>query len=75
MEFTGTVVRKPFAPLSKSAHVAVFLVTDTAEYKLERHDGNPCRDEVLEALVGSRIECAGTVIGHVLRMSKWQVLP
>ena len=75
MEFTGTVVRKPFAPLSKSAHLAVFLVTDTAEYKLERLDGNPFHDEVLETLVGSRIECTGQMIGYVLRISKWRVLP
>ena len=74
MEFTGTVVRKPFAPLSKSAHLAVFLVTDAAEYKLEREDGNPFHDEVLEKLVDSRIECTGKVIGYVLRMSKWKVL-
>ncbi|MHA3772701.1 hypothetical protein ACXR0O_14300 [Verrucomicrobiota bacterium sgz303538] len=74
MEFTGTVVKKPFAPASKSAHEAVWLSTEQGEFKLEREEGNPFHDPELEALVGKRITCTGKLIGYLLRIRDWKVL-
>jgi hypothetical protein len=71
MEYTGKVTCKPFAAGSKSAHEAVWLVTDSAEYKLEREEGNPFHDPVLEGLIGKRISCKGKVLGTILRISEW----
>lgn len=72
MELTGTVVKHPFAPASKSAHEAVWLVTDQGEFKLEREAGNPFHDPELDALVGRRITCVGSVIGYVFRIRGWR---
>ena len=75
MEFTGTVVRKPFAPASKSAHDALWLQTVETEYKLEREGGNPFRDPDLDALEGKQIACGGIVLGPgILRISSWRVV-
>jgi hypothetical protein len=71
MQYIGTVVQKPFAPASKSAHEAVWLATDAAEYKLEREEGNPFHDPELIALVGRRIRCEGKLFGKVLRITSW----
>ena len=71
MEYTGEVVRRPFAAGSKSAHEAVWLVTGSGEYKLEREEGNPFHDPVLQELVGKRIRCKGKLLGTILRISEW----
>lgn len=73
MELTGTVVKKPFAPASKSAHEAVWLVTDQGEFKLEREEGNPFHDPELEKLVGKRITCVGNLVGYVFRIREWRM--
>lgn len=73
MELTGTVVRKPFAPSSKSTHEAVFLSTEEGAYKLEREEGNPYSDPELEKLVGSKITGVGNVLGYVFRMRTWKL--
>ena len=72
MELTGTVVKKPFAPASKSAHEAVWLLTEQGEFKLEREEGNPFHDPELEKLVGRRITAVGKVIGSVFRIREWK---
>ena len=74
MEYVGTVMRKAFAPASKSGHEAIWLKTDAAEYKLEREEGNPFLDPVLEELVGKRIKCSGQMFGVVLRIREWSVM-
>ncbi|RYD61296.1 MAG: hypothetical protein EOP84_35890 [Verrucomicrobiaceae bacterium] len=72
MELTGTVIKKPFASASKSAHEAVFLSTSGGDFKLEREEGNPFSDPELENLVGRRITCEGHLIGYTFRMSRWK---
>lgn len=72
MELTGTVVKHPFAPASKSAHEAVWLVTEQGEFKLEREEGNPFHDPELEKLVGKRITGVGNLIGYVFRIREWR---
>ena len=74
MEFSGQVIRKTFARGSKSEHEAVFLVTPEREYKLVRADGNPFHDPDLDALVGKRIACSGTVEDYLLTLDDWKVL-
>ena len=68
MDFTGLVIRKTFAPGSKSEHAAVFLSTEEGDYKLERAQGNPFRDPEIGALVGKRVIASGRLLeGHTLR--------
>ena len=73
MKFEGIVVRKSFGKGSKSAHEAVYLKTEAAEYVLRREGGNPFRDPELDKLVGKRIACEGFVTGYTLIMSQWRV--
>lgn len=73
MELTGTVVKMPFAPASKSAHEAVFLQTEQGDYKLEREEGNPFKDPELEKLIGRRISCEGRFVGYVFRITDWKM--
>ncbi len=74
MEFSGRVVKKAFAPGSKSAHEAVLLVTDEETYKLRRTGGHAFHDPALEALVGKKIRCQGKVAGYSLIIDTWDLL-
>jgi hypothetical protein len=71
MEYTGRVVRRPFAVGSKSERNAVILVTDAGQYVLRRQGGNPFRDPELDRLVGQTIRCSGFVRDYTLIMSEW----
>lgn len=72
MVLSGRVEKKAFAPRSKSAHDAVFLVTETGQYVLRRQGGNPFRDPELEKLVGKTISCTGDITGYTFLMSDWR---
>ncbi len=74
MRCSGRIVKKMFAPGSKSEHEAVFLVTEDREFPLRRLGGNPFRDEELERLVGHQIRCEGNVAGATFIMSQWDVV-
>ena len=75
MEFSGSVVRKPFAEGTKSERTAIYLVTDQGQYLLRREGANPLHDPVLEVLPGSRIRCQGTLHGYTLILTSYEVLP
>ena len=73
MEWHGTVIFKLLRRGTKSEHRAVVLSTASGDYKLRRTGGNPFRDETLEALVGKRIRCTGTLDGDEIFMDDWSV--
>jgi hypothetical protein len=70
--YAGSVVQKRVSPGSKSDRVAVLLKTHGQELILRRKDGNPFKDEVLEGLVGKRIEATGILAGKTLIMKGWE---
>lgn len=72
MQFTGHVIKKPFATGSKSARDAVLLATDQGEYVLRRQGGNPFHDESLEQLVGKQIVAEGVLTGYTLLLTSWE---
>jgi hypothetical protein len=73
-ERTGAVVRQSYAPGSKSERDAVMLVTDGEQYLLRREGGNPFHDPELDALVGKRLRCRGTIHGSTFILAGWEVL-
>jgi hypothetical protein len=75
MEFTGSVVSKPFAVGSKSERTGIYLLTDQGEFLLRREGGNPFHDPVLEGLAGSRIACRGDLHGYTLIITSYEILP
>lgn len=75
MEFVGQVRRRRVSAGSKSERAAVTLVTDSGEYVLRRHAGNPFRDPVLEGLVGKTIRGEGRLTGTTLVLTGWTVEP
>jgi hypothetical protein len=72
MEFTGRVVRKPFAVGSKSEHAAAWLVTADGEYVLRRIGGLAFGDPVVDALVGKTVRCEGELVNQYLFFSSCQ---
>jgi hypothetical protein len=72
MEMTGRVVRQELAGGSKSEHHGVVLETEGGSFVLRREEGNPFRDEALDALVGQRIRARGFTAGRTLVMSGWE---
>jgi len=72
--FQGQVVKRPFAPGSKSESERVFLVTPTREYELQRVGGNPFQDDKLEELVGKRVRCSGELEGYTLFLHHYREL-
>jgi hypothetical protein len=72
IELAGIVQRRPVASGSKSEREAVVLVTDDAVLLLRRPGGNPFADPELDALVGKRVRCRGTVHGATLILEDWR---
>jgi hypothetical protein len=64
--YSGSVVKRPFATGSKSQRDAILLVTDDHEYVLRRPGANAFFDPDLEQFVGKRVRCTGTVTGYTL---------
>ncbi len=75
MEFSGSIITKPFAAGTKSERTGVYLVTDEGRYLLRRKGGSPFRDPVLEGLAGTRIRCEGILHGYTLIMTTYEVIP
>lgn len=67
-------MKRPYGAGSKSEHVAVMLDTGDGLYRLRRRGGNPFRDPQLDALVGSTIECEGTLRDQLLIIDSWRAL-
>jgi hypothetical protein len=74
MEFQGKVVRRSFAPGSKSEHEGIALQTAEGPLKLRRPEGNPFRDPVLENLVGREIVCEGDLHAGQILLRRWSVV-
>ena len=71
----GLVGRELYAPGSKSEHPAVVLTTDDGRtYLLRRPLANPYADEVLESLVGQRVEATGQVHRDVLLLEEFMII-
>lgn len=76
-QIVGLVVKKAFAVGSKSERSAVMLdSTDGTSYVLRRRGGNAFQDPMLEALVGKRIHCSGTVNDehHLILADSWEIV-
>ena len=69
----GLVIKKTYAPGTKSEHEAVMLDTEDGVLLLRRQGGNPFADTVLEELVGKRATFSGIIRGHTLIVSDWSV--
>jgi hypothetical protein len=74
MQFSGRVIRKGFARGSKSERPGIYLVTEGAEYLLRRQGANPFRDPELEALVGKRVRCEGTLHDYTLIVTSCDII-
>ena len=75
MKLSGTVKEKKIAPGSKSERIAIVLETDDAEYVLRQPGKNPlAKDEELVELVGSKMECQGTIHGQYFLVSSFKSL-
>lgn len=70
-EWTGTVVKKAFAPGSKSEHEAIMLVSEGRELRLRRQGGHPFYDPELAQLVGKTLRFRGVQVGSDLIVSEW----
>jgi hypothetical protein len=74
MHARGKVVKRLYGAGSKSEHEAVMLDTGSELYRMRRRGGNPFRDPQLDALVGSTIECEGTLRDHMLIVDSWRTV-
>ncbi|MGZ3458137.1 MAG: hypothetical protein ACXU86_06470 [Archangium sp.] len=72
MVLRGQVLKKPFAPGSKSERETVVLSTGQGEYVLRRLGGSAFQDPELEALVGKRIRGEGTLHGYTFILASWE---
>lgn len=67
-------MRRSYGTGSKSEHEAVMLDTGEGLYRMRRRGGNPFRDPELDALVGSTIECEGTLRDSLLIVDSWRTV-
>jgi hypothetical protein len=72
---TGTVESGPSGVGAKSEHEGVFLRVGASRYLLQRPDGNPFYDPVLNGLVGKSIAATGEVRDHMFLMVEWTETP
>ena len=70
-QFSGQVVKRPFATGSKSEHDAVMLKTKAGAYVLRRQGGNAFSDPELDRLVGKHISVEGKVHDYTLIISDY----
>jgi len=75
VELTGIAIKKPFGAGSKSERMAVMLRTDEGDYVLRRKGGLAFDDDALEALVGKRLGCRGTLTGYTFLSTECEELP
>jgi hypothetical protein len=69
-QYTGMVVRKRFAPGSKSERSAVMLKALGREYVLRREDADRLVDPELEKLVGKNVRVRGSLHRHALTVTE-----
>ena len=75
MELDGRIVKKPYAPGTKSEHEAIYLETVQGDFVLRRAGTNPFEmDRELEALVGQKVRCSGFVSRGTFFVSDYAVL-
>jgi hypothetical protein len=76
MEFDGQVVRKAFAPGTKSEHEALYVEGAEGRFVLRRVGANPFDiDPELRGLIGRRVRFTGTLTaGYTLLVSDWKIL-
>jgi hypothetical protein len=73
LELTGRVERKPYGESSKSAHNAVYLITDDESYILRQRGANAFNNPVLEKLVGKTIRATGKIRENIFFLEDWIV--
>jgi hypothetical protein len=74
--YRGKIVRKTFAPGSKSEREAFMLKTKHQDYVLRRQGGNAFFDDQLEGLIDKRAEFLGQIHGgYTLIFSDLVALP
>jgi len=72
---TGTVFRELYAPGSKSERQAVMIRTaEGTKLLLQRRDGNPFADPVMDDLVDKTIEAEGDLTPVSFIMERWRTL-
>lgn len=71
-QYTGDVIKKPFATGSKSQRNAVMLSTRWGDFVLRRLDAHALVDPELDNLVGKRIRVRGIIHKHTLTMLEWE---
>lgn len=71
--FKGQVVKRPYAPGSKSEHDAVCLQDARGRsYRLRLLGGDPFSDPRLEKLVGKSISVKGQIVhGNTMIIKQW----
>ena len=72
MKYTGKVLKKTYAPGSKSEREAIMIKTEEGEFLLRRSNGNPFYDEILNNLVGKTIQCSGKRTDLTLIITHWE---
>ncbi len=72
MTLRGRVLKKPFAPGSKSEREAVVLSTGQGEFVLRRLGGSAYEDPELEELVGKDIRAEGSLHGYTFILTGWE---
>ncbi|HVE51341.1 MAG TPA: hypothetical protein VNG69_17190 [Casimicrobiaceae bacterium] len=70
----GDVLRAPFASGSKSARVAVWLVTGENRWVLRRKNGPAMGDASLAVYVGQRVRCDGVIVAHTLLAESIEII-
>lgn len=75
--FKGQVLRRAFAPGSKSAQDAICLVdAQGRSFKLRRVGGDPYADKQLEGLLGKTIAGHGRMLaGNTVLLADWEEVP
>lgn len=71
-QFSGHVVKRPFARGSKSERAAVMLNTPKGAYVLRRRGGNAFADPKLDGLVGKHVSVEGNLHDYTLIISKYR---
>lgn len=74
MKVIGEVIKIRYAPGSKSERDAVMLRTICGDYLLKREEGNPFKDEVLEAMVGNTICAKARCTDVTIIISEWEIV-
>uniref|UniRef100_A0A7C2NZD8 Uncharacterized protein n=1 Tax=Schlesneria paludicola TaxID=360056 RepID=A0A7C2NZD8_9PLAN len=74
MKLRGRVIRRQYAPGSKSEHEAVMLQTTEATYRLRRVGANPFGDPQLDKLVGAEIIGEGNLHRDTFLLTGWQTI-